>query len=339
MSYLDIVLEMLWRDTQFLGTILCVVGLIWLVPSFVITFVAAARTEPTLWRDLPAGVFWGWLAGSAALAVCLALSLAALAIGNTGESWLSISFVFGCSGFAAVVANYRAAVRFHRQRIQDRLGWKLDYDPPEPAKRRFSFTLRQLLISQMVFIFAFALWVGARRDQIVRKYRFRQEEAERMEYMQSVERRFGSYGWTTMFEMEEGLWLGQSRGRLSGFRDEVLERIEPRDRLFELTLRSNELTDAGLEILSRNDNVQQLEIASDRVTDKGIAHLKRLKKLKRLTLECPALTAASLEELRALESLQYLTLYASQIPRERADELGRSHFQAEVHIFPFPSQR
>lgn len=339
MSYLDIVLEMLWRDTQFLGTLVCVAGLIWLIPAFVITFVAAARTEPTLWRDLPAGVFWGWLAGSAALAVCLALSFAALAIGNTRESWLSLSFVFGCSGFAAVAANYRAAVRFHRQRIQDRLGWKLDYHSPEPAKRRFSFTLRQLLISQMVFIFAFALWVGVRRDHILRTHRYRQQEAERVAYLQSLEERFGGYGWTDMYTLKEGLWLRQSQGRLAGFRDEVLERLEPRDRLFDLTLRSNELTDAGLEILGRNDNIERLHIASDQVTDKGIAHLKRLKKLKRLTLECPLLTEATLEELRGLESLQELILYSSQIASERGEELERSHSQVNVHIFPFASQR
>lgn len=332
MSDHDYILSVLQSDLLSLGKALLFFGVLWLIPACIVSYVAATRTEPTLWLDVPLGILWGWLAGVPALAVSLGLAIGLMKVATLHEHWLSITFILAFSGSVVVVANYRAAVWCFRRRIEDRLGWKIS-DPPTPAANRgYSFSLRNLLLVQIALAAVFAIWIGARRDEIEARRKTGEERA----YRQDLEARFGGYGWTYFHATREGLWLGQeNRGGLIGFDDQVLERLGPRDRLFWLTVRSDQLTDTGLEILSRNSELKKLEIDSSKITDAGIVHLKKLTKLERLEISGPQLTERALTELQSLESLQQLIFFSSKIPPKRGEEFEKARPQTRVSIFSF----
>jgi hypothetical protein len=334
MPDLDPILDTLWHDVQMLGNAIVDLGVFWLIPAAVIGFIAAAKTEPTRWRDLPVGIFWGWLGGVPSGIAALLVLAGMLEITELGR-WRYSEFLWGgvliAGGIVAIVTNYRSSVRYYRWKIQQLYGWKIDDPPLRPANHLYSFTLRRLLIVQFVAIFVFAMWVGARREMILQAYEYQREEA----YKQNLQTRFGDFGWHGYRFGQEGLWL-RMRGRsLVNFQDQVLERLEPADRLTQMEIRSDALTDRGLEILSRNAALSELRMQSQQVTDAGIVHLKKLKSLRRVELACPQLTEESLDSLQGIESLQYVTLYHSKITPERALEFKEKRPGVSFHNYSF----
>lgn len=342
MPDLDPVLDTLWHDVQMLGNAIIALGALWLIPAAVVGFIAAARTEPTRWCDLPMGIFWGWLGAIPGGIAAFLVLVGMLQITELGRGWkppyvdLLWGGMFIVGGIVAIVTNYRTAVWYYRWKIQQLYGWKIDDPPVRPANHLYSFTLRRLLIVQFVSLFVFAMWVGARRDFIQRKYQYRREAAERQAQRESLKTRFEVVGWEVWINPAQRLNLAQhGTPSLLNFDDQILERIQPADRLLRITIKTDSLTDAGLEILSRQAELEELKIQSNQVTDAGIAHLRKLLLLKKVHLTCPKLTARTLDELQAMESLNYVVIYQSSISQQRANEF--EHARPGVDVFVLQS--
>lgn len=342
MPDLDPILDTLWHDVQMLIGAIVVMGVWWLIPAAMVGFVAAARTEPTRWCDLPMGIFWGWLGGIAGGIAAFLVLVGMREITELGRGWRPpyVDSLWGGmfigGAIIAIVTNYQSSVWYYRRKIQQLHGWKLDDPPPRSANHRYSFTLRRLLIAQFVTLFVFAMWVGARRDYIQRQYQYRREAAERQAQRESLKTRFEVVGWDVWICPDERLNLAQhATPTLTNFDDKKLERLQPADRLLRITIRSDSLTDEGLEILGRQAELEELEIQSNQVTDAGIAHLHKLPLLKKVHLTCPKLTTKTLDELQAMESLRYVVIYQSSISYQRANEF--EHSRPGVKIFVLKS--
>ena len=344
MSDLPYLLSTLRSDLQSLVEFVAFLSFLWFLPACVVSFIAAARTEPTLWRHVPLGIFWGWIAGVLAAAVTGVISLAVAETGLFRENWVTIVIAFGTCGIAAIIANYRAATSYYQNRIKARLGWQITDPPLQPANRWYSFSLRKLLLSQVILLSVMGLWLAVRRGEIHRRRKSADDlakliakaDAEKA-YRARLLSRFGGH-WQHINAGSDGLSLRlSSQTKQPGFQEEVLSRFEPQDRLYEIMIGSDQLTDAGLEILSRNEELKHVVIESNQVTDAGLAHLKKLKKLEWLNLTCSQVTEQGMDDLKSLENLKFLAIYHSKIPFERGKEFQESRPGVQVFVIPLRS--
>jgi hypothetical protein len=153
-----------------------VFGVLYFIPSMVVAFIAATVSRPNSWSELPRGSVWGWLIGVIAWVstTALLILLAEMLLGSRMSGFrieLFVGFMF--IGFlVAVSAQYHFDTHFYLSQGQDRVGWETE-PRFRPVKRYFTFTLKSLLIAQIVLIFLFGLWVGARRSSILREYELR----------------------------------------------------------------------------------------------------------------------------------------------------------------------
>ncbi|MFA6549274.1 MAG: hypothetical protein WCT39_05035 [Candidatus Margulisiibacteriota bacterium] len=72
--------------------------------------------------------------------------------------------------------------------------------------------------------------------------------------------------------------------------------------------RNLEMRDQHLKPLQKLQRLRELEIRSEYVTDKGLNYLHDLKDLKKLVLRCPFITSQGLEHLAGLTALHHLEL-------------------------------
>jgi hypothetical protein len=339
MRNLDPILQVLLGDLLQLGQIVLAFSLFGAVPAFLISIGAgAANEQPSRFRDVASGAFWGMLAGVPAWVVTFLILLSGLQIAGALSSQDLVLALKVVSALAGVPAAYYASAWYFRQKAQQLWGWAIEYPPtpPQPANRWYSFSLKRLFAAQFVLIFVLALWVGARRDKIQRAYQQRRAMAELQAYQETLKTRFDGFGWEVRSYPRQRLYLDEQQpgALLINFDDKVLERIEPSDHLQRITIRSDSLTDAGLELLSRHPGIECLEIQSAQVTDAGVAHLTKLTQLKRVQLTCPQLTAKSLDDLQTMESLENVTLQKVTIPSIRRSEFETARPGVKIYIFP-----
>ena len=327
MSDYDPILSALSNDLLGIVLLFMIFGMLHFIPSMVVAYVAGMRTERML-SELPRGTFWGWVMGVPIWVAVMVLQifLAEMLLGKRLERFrVELYFGFAVTGFiAAVSLQYHLVVHYFRSKTPEQPGWQ--YDGPifqTSPQRYFTFSLRKLLIAQVVLIFLFGLWVGARREGILEEYESRRLRAP----IESLRRRLGiAHGWDISANSTGGIGLHQDdyRGPLRNFNDDVLAQIRPA-RLLSIDLHSDQLTDKGLEILIENEELRNISIRSINVSDAGIFHLRQLKGLRFLSLDCPQLTERVLDELQAMPALEEITLHRTDISAERVEEFNQQN--------------
>ena len=331
MFELEFIFHALLRDLGNLGVGILWVGALYLIPAVIVAFFAAAWTNPTYWRDVLPGMFWGLVVGGLVWSVVMYVTYTTWQRFSPKYNDLVARQIFFGSFLPAAIIQFIALRYYYRWRIQERI--RLQDPNAQPVKRRFAFSLRNILLLQIGLAMVFSIWLGYRRSDI----RHRQAEAEWKNRQASIQARFGEVGWQIRAQFYyTGLELQQTlRTPLPGFSEAVLKQLTPADRLKWLEIRSDALTDAGLDVISQQEKITWLDLQSVHVTDKGIAHLKKLKSLQYLHLDCPQLTEKVLADLGEMESLKHVTLYRSQIPKERGVEFEIAHPDVKIGIFTF----
>lgn len=337
MHNIDPILQVLLEDLAHLVGYFILFSVVGVVPALAISIGAgAANDQPSRWRDVPSGAFWGLLAGVPAWVLTFLILLSVFQMAGALSNNDIVAALMVVSASAGVLAAYFASAWYFRRKARQLWGWAIESPPPplQPANHWYSFSLQRLFIAQFVLIFVLALWVGARRDYIARVYQQRREAAEWLAHKERLATRFGVHGWRVWHHRKE-LWLNQPRGtNLVNFSDEILARLEPADQLWQLEVRSDALTDVGLEYISRNPTIRKLELESKQVTDLGMAHVRKMTSLEEITLTCPSLTVQSLEELQTLKSLKKVTLYQSTIPWRRRREFKQARPEVSILVLP-----
>jgi Leucine-rich repeat (LRR) protein len=87
----------------------------------------------------------------------------------------------------------------------------------------------------------------------------------------------------------------------------------PNEKLENLRLARNKITDAGLAELAAIPNLQVLDLSDNGITDAGVKHLARLGRLKKLYLSNTGVEDAGLKYLGGLKKLEYLDLSATTV--------------------------
>jgi hypothetical protein len=155
-----------------------------LIPTMVVAFIAATRTDTTLWSDMSRGMAWGWAIGvlTWALVTGFLFLLAEMLLGvRTTEFRIELLLGIGSISFlAAIGVQYHLVIHYFRSQIQDRVGWEQEPRFRAPERRFFSFSLKTLLIAQVLLIMLIGVWIGARRKSILQVYEERRVRAERI---------------------------------------------------------------------------------------------------------------------------------------------------------------
>lgn len=330
MGRMDVILEVLLSDLYWLAICTGCIAASFFLPAIFAGIIAAARTKPTRWRDVPGGIVRGWLASILAavvwmlfffrLAQFLADVLKPMPNARLGQPLL---LALGIGALVCLVIGYFVSARYYRLKIKD-LAWKIDDQDP-PQRGRYAFTLRTLLIMQMALIGVFGLWVTGRRDWIRQQTSWRQEELWRA----GLRERLAGYGWD-LGHPHRPLRLLHPEPYLQDFDDDVLDRLLPSDQVSHLELRSNGLTDEGIKKLVVHQTLQSMELHSQKITDSGIAHLKALPHLEVLNLSSPQLTNHVLDELRSMPSLRTVIVYEGEISRAAAADFRSARPQVSL---------
>lgn len=304
-----IVLETLWQDVQQLVLLLLVT-----VPvAGVMCAAAAAGNKPTLWRDFPGGLFWGWMAAMAAavtFSCATAFTVGFIHRAYDSNNWRVLEIyalcIFGpvCLFTCYWVAGAWFRYKIKQRRIRQELGL------PDQPYRWSAISLRTLLLIQLGVFFTIGGWYSANRSSIEYRYRWKQ----RLAWQETVHARFDGYGWH-LRKMWHPLTLC-STGPLVNFNDQVLTKLQPDDQLKKLCVNSDQLTNVGMQTIAEQTNLTDLRIKSASITDAGVAQLAKLPQLEFLTLDCPLLTDAVLVELQKCPKLKGVIIAHPKISRE-----------------------
>lgn len=261
-------------------------------------------------------------------------------VGGTLALWLDPDLSDGpCLATCAALVVWLALLAVFRRRF-----WPYDAKR-SPWPRR--------LASSLLFVFVvFGGWLGLSVDLYRRVYHFEAPQAERDRDIywalspHHVGVRDASYEW---------LWPGPPtvRGLTISSRatDDDLRTLRGWTDLFELSIASEQISDAGLAHLTQLKSLSTLELRSPRVTDAGLAHLSRLTTLRALSLrrahvsrdgltrlsllpmlyqlvlaDCP-ITDDDLMSLRGLPAIKVLDLSGTQLTDE-----GLAQLQASVKL-------
>jgi hypothetical protein len=315
---MDVILEVLVSDLRWLAASTGIIGAFLFIPAVFAGFIAAVRTAPTRWCDVPGGILRGWLASVLAAIVWM------LFFFRLGQFLVEILrplpearldqpliLAFGIGALVCPVIGYFVAVRYFRWKVKD-LGWKIANEPPR-RQRRYAFTMRTLLIVQLAVVVVFGLWVTGRRELIHAQTSLRQTELWRAE----LGERLAGYGWDLAYP-QRPLRLAHPEPQLRNFNDDVLDRLLPSDQVSHLELRSDELTDEGIKKLAAHPTLCSLELHSLKITDSGVKHLKSLSNLEVVNLSSPQLTDQVLDDLGSTRSLRTIIVYDGKITRAAA---------------------
>lgn len=362
MEYWQTLLAILWRDVcDFAGDLTLFVILTTLLSYGVARGVRAVIDAP---RELAGRAAWrAWGTG---IAIFIFARFVVAFLHREGW-WHRIWFQGSLLLFASVCSGASVLVFFIRARRS-----------PEILERvRWRFSLRTVLIAQVVWALGFGVWIAARRDKIEFHVKLRQQQAERARQMQHrarCESLFSPYGWAVYMNPKinsEGAEMGPPQLHLlqrhfnqplQGFHDRVLKEITPDERIVILHLTSDALTDEGLETIGTMATLEDLELTSSQITDAGLAHLRNLRNLKELrivadqmtdagvayfrdlphlenlTVASVELTEESFAHVAAIKSLRYGSIHDSQITKEQQTAFLRDRQDASAKIYATPSR-
>lgn len=104
--------------------------------------------------------------------------------------------------------------------------------------------------------------------------------------------------------------------------DDDLARMPAPERVRNLSLGHQPISDAGLEHLARCERLEWLDLAATKVTDGGLKHLAGLQKLEQLNLEQTAAGDATLDWLAQRTRLRELDLSHTQVTDAGLERLG-----------------
>jgi hypothetical protein len=328
------ILYVLLADVIWLLWFSAVIGAIMAPCAIVVGFVAAAITEFTHWLDLPSGMLRAWIASSG-----LGVALGLVFFGASFVLWqllrsYDVLGVMSVLGFMYLAASFVAclwlqghiAVRYFHRKIIQLNGWKTDADSPLPANRRYSYSLRNMLLGQVILMFALGAWIGMRRQSIEMQYRWQQ----RMVHQRDVVARFGPYGWQALVT-SDGLIMS-CHPTLLNFHDSVLDQIRLTEDLETIDLPSDQLTDDGLARIARHPRLHRIAIKSNQVTDAGIAHLKQLPALRDVTLSCDEISDEALAHLQAIPTLRSVRIQVPRISKAAADQFRQARPDVQLLV-------
>lgn len=314
------IFEVLCQDLIRLSGVILATLILALLPSIVLSVIAAAQVGCGRVHDLLLGALRCWLVGTMAFVVSwLVLTSLYRSIWRTFQlfhpafhPWCEFSLI-GFSVLLAGVLGYVTTARYFTARAE-LLVDKQPLSKSSVSRWRYAFTLWTLIVAQLVCLFAFGLWLARRRD-LIQSHEDRRQE---LMWQADVHERLDGYGWDVMCPMREMLWL-YNVGPLSNFNDDVLDMVLPTDGLQDIKLESDALTDAGVAKLSRHPKLKRVDIRSSHVTDTGVAQLAKVPSLKWVDLTCERLTGESLAELQKVKTLNSLSIHKSKISRAAAD--------------------
>lgn len=157
------ILHVLLRDLQICAIITLTAMVVMAVFAVPVTFIADHPEPPALSRRLA----WNWLVG----------------VANTAGSWILLTAVLEISlqwvpGLFGPPSTAVFLVYFMCVIVSIRLMWRSATAPPRSQPRQFS--LKTLLITQLVIVVLCGLWIGVRRGEIDMLYRLQREQARQV---------------------------------------------------------------------------------------------------------------------------------------------------------------
>jgi len=121
--------------------------------------------------------------------------------------------------------------------------------------------------------------------------------------------------------------------------DETLELVVRDGNVYQLAIRSNQVTNAGLLRLVGAHELRCLSIRSEQITDAGIAELCRLP-LRSVRICSPSITREGLSSFRRLTTLKKLEICGdTQISKKEFDEFERARPDIYLSIEPLADWR
>ncbi len=194
---------------------------------------------------------------------------------------------------------------------------------PKPARRRFQFSLRTLLVIVTAVAVIMAVFVAPTRTQRI------VQDIQKMNGLYSLKKTgpiwfrelFGrtvpdpldSTGTTTIgpFDGLKGVTFGSFAGSLSppcGLRDEWLDNLAGQTSLQGLYLNGAPITDDGIFRLRDLPHLRHLELANVPIGDWGLAHISAFTNLETLRLSNSRISGRTIFALRMLPHLKELWL-------------------------------
>jgi hypothetical protein len=195
--------------------------------------------------------------------------------------------------------------------------------PARPAeettpRRRWRFTLRSVVMVQLILIVAGGLWMSGLREEIATLMEDRRVALELHSRQTACEQRFGPHGWIpTLVFMGDSYEL-RLRGDLRR-PAEALAAIEPTDNLGFLELRSANLTDADLQRIGQFTALRRLYVAGSPLGS-GLREFRNLHELEELGMSVPSIDSDALSAIAQLPKLKVLWI--------DCDQFGDDHLAA-----------
>ncbi len=196
-----------------------------------------------------------------------------------------------------------------------------------------SFTLRYLLVGQLVLASVLGWWLFTRRDRI--EWQSARLRLTRLEH--AAQSRLGEFGWHVYPRQADddgtfGLGITPHDGGPLGpqwlgpqplVSDAVLGELAQFAPILYLQVQSDLVTDAGAASIADLTDLRTLLISSAALTDEGVAELASLPRMKVVQLDAPQATDAALVYLANNKSLRILAL-----DRNAMTSAGLAHFKA-----------
>lgn len=317
---------------------LIVACMVTMIPAGAIAWVTAEWIDGVTSGRLIAAASWTWLVATVAVAWLYLLGLGVIHLQLQGAELYFYGDMVAMMTVGAFIVglfvSYRSTRRYLLRCVELRFDPKLAAEVQRARKGRFS--LRSLILCQVLGIASLGLWLECHRDSVERQVAAAVERrAENAWRHHLSERNFEQFHWHTAIGGGPEHWLSLTAAAPQPLvNDEVLELIEAGDRIQVLSLRSDGVTDKGLRTLATFHTLRELSIESARVTDKGVAELVRLQQLERLTLKCPQVTEQALAAIDCFPAKTLITVESEQI----ASAVAQSYWQAHSNVC-FPSQR
>jgi hypothetical protein len=320
--------DVLWSDTKGLALFVAPMLALSVPASAMAAVFGAVNLGLGSWRKVAMAVVRGIVIGTiVALILSMLIELSLKAEGlSDGRSAMRVAANWQLCLAAPLVAVLAA---FFSARY---------YAPPagDPRERR-RYTIRQLLIGQLIAGLLLGWWAYTRRDEIgQRRQQIKWQVRDRQ--MKEI---YEPYGWAvSMWPNYEDVVLVTPRSALN-FQppsqiqsDEALRPVAVYGPVTDLYAISDAITDDGLQHLEKAERLRRLSIASRQITDDGIARLCVLPRLRYLTIRSPNVTDQSLAQLAKVKSLRFLELQDTKITPAAIDEFRRQRPGVDVRVSP-----
>lgn len=186
--------------------------------------------------------------------------------------------------------------------------------------RRWRFTLRLVVLVQLILLIAGGLWVSGLREEIATLMENRQAALKQHSQQTACEQRFVPHGWTpTLVFMGGGAYELRLQGLDLRAPTAALAAIEPTDNLTILGLRSANLTDAELVQIGQFSTLRRLNVAGSPLRS-GLLGFRELHVLEELGLSVTSIDADALSAIAQLPMLKEVGI--------DCDQFGDNHLAA-----------